>query len=224
MLLLLVLSLLLFEGHARSPMRAVYFNDGIPSFPNPEKCEIYLNKAFECRERPSIEKYINTQDANGEKLGTTFLDLVNARKTTIEKAIVADMCSYYVGVSACMKATIYHYIGKYCPARQFQVAKSYQIVTSAVCSKIAEDLEAMVQCANHDNGILVTFASCMYGAYSFIKAHPERHHASMIDRYRDCFYQFESCPKQMMTWDTINVFNEYHNDISFLLSGLGIQI
>ncbi|XP_063443629.1 uncharacterized protein LOC134724507 [Mytilus trossulus] len=224
MLLLLVLSILIYEGYARSPMRARYFNDGIPSFPNPEKCDIYLNKAFECKERPSMKNYIDTQDANGEKVENTFPDLIKARKITIEKAVVADMCSYFMGVSACMKATNYQYIGKYCPAARFQVAKSYQILSSAVCSKIAEDLEAMVECANHDNGILVTFASCMYGAYRFMKAHPGRHPASMIDRYRDCFYQFESCPKQMMTWDTINVFNEYHNDISFLLSGLGIEI
>lgn len=216
MLLLLVLSLLIFEGHAYSPPRFDRIRNS--SYSKPQKCIKYLNRNYECKQRPSLDEYISSVDAYGNTMGLTIEDISNARRTYVVQDIVEAMCSYFMGVSACMKVTD-KYLKKYCSEDLYQVAQSYQKLTSAICPEIAADIKAMIQCANKDNSILVTYASCMYGAYHYMLVSQNfgRDQCSMIQRFRDCFYQFEDCPKQMITWNMIHLFDDYLNDICFML-------
>ncbi|CAG2203706.1 unnamed protein product [Mytilus edulis] len=205
MLLLLALSLLVLKGDAHS----------LPLLPASDNCVENFVNLFKCHKLPALDDYIYSFAANGTMLKLT--DVHNAFRTSVDKDIVKDICSYMEGVSTCLQNS-YTYLQSHCPSKMVQIAESFIRLTTALCDLYEADINMMVQCSNQDNSILVTYVSCMEGAYQYLSRHT-LHQCSMVQRFRDCLYQFETC-SESHTMRLMTMFDEYKDDVCFILKEL----
>ncbi|XP_052068983.1 uncharacterized protein LOC127708176 [Mytilus californianus] len=209
MLLLLVLSLLIFDGHARVDPQ------------NHELCLYLFNEPFICGTRPSPSTYIyiqKTEHSDPVNGTQSPIDIINAYSSFVVDDILPDMCSYFKGISACMKTGADHF-GRNCMftvPKLVKIHRTYQNLTSAFCDHLTADVKKLIACANDDNAILATFISCMYGAYHYMLQHQDMDQCKVIHRCRDCLLQFEDCAP-MATWNMISKFDENYNDMCSML-------
>ncbi|XP_052071598.1 uncharacterized protein LOC127709932 [Mytilus californianus] len=209
MLLLLVLSLLIFDGHASLP-------------PGTQTCRFNFERPFGCHIRPLPSSYIYIQrtELSDPVNGTQSpFDIINAYSSFVVDEILPDMCSYFKSVSSCMKARKGQ-VRRACmniEPHLIGVHQAYQNLTSAFCDHLTPDVfRKMIECGNDDNSLLATFTSCMYGAYNYVVQHKNREKCSVIPRFRDCLLQFEDCAPSA-TWSLVTVLNGNQNDMCLML-------
>ncbi|XP_052068984.1 uncharacterized protein LOC127708178 isoform X1 [Mytilus californianus] len=205
MLLMVALSLVILKGDAHS----------LPLLPASDSCLENFVNLFKCHQLPSLDDYIYSFAANGTMLDLT--DVHNAFRTSVDKDIVKDICSYFEGVSTCLQNS-YTYLQSHCPSKMVKIAESFIRLTSALCDLYEADINMMVQCSNQDNSILVTYVSCMEGAYKYLSQHTI-HQCSIVQRFRDCLYQFDTC-SEIHTFRLMTMFDEYKDDVCFILKEL----
>lgn len=157
--------------------------------PSTDQINCNIQDLFKCKLVPDISKKIYKYKEDGTLLASTSLE--QPYRIYVNKSIISDVCGYLEGVSECIQRS-HSFIEMHCPA-QLQLVDNFSKMTNLLCTLYRADIEAILECANEDNSKLMTYASCMQGAYKYLTGHTMQD-CGIVERFRVCHCQFESCP------------------------------
>lgn len=204
MLRFLTVILVILEVDAHAP----------PPFPSSECNNDNFRNLFKCHKFPDIPKHIHKYSEGGIELDSRH---PNPYRIYVNESLVDDVCSYLEGVGTCMQNS-YNYLEINCPPSKLHIVDSFQRIVKLLCTEFKPDFAALLQCGNADNSKLMTFSSCIQGAYDYIKNHG-MYDCSLVDRLRECHCQYESCSQEHTT-KIMKMIADNKDTICYLMQNL----